>query len=73
MKQKEKQTYVAPAIEVIEMETESVLATSGTNPGNGGGVDLSNFNRSGSRSRGGAYATGSEIEDMLNDILTIEN
>lgn len=65
----EKQTYVTPSIEIIEIENEgSVMTTSGSVPGfnPGGGVGL----RSG-RSRTN-HASVSELEDLINDILTIK-
>lgn len=67
----QKATYLAPHIEVITMENEGVIATSLTgSPGLGEGTHLgkssptkNNFSRS---------ASTSDLEDLINDILTIE-
>lgn len=72
MKQNEnKATYVAPSIEIIEMENEEgVMALSGGNSvpgyGNGGNVGTQKSSRS-------YNASSSDLEDMINDILTVEN
>ena len=73
MKQVKKDAYMAPTIEVIKMENEGVIAASGGNNsvpgfGNGGGVGTS-----GSKTRSSYNATSSDLEDMINDILTVEN
>ena len=62
-----KEPYTAPAIEIIPMETcEPVMQGSFTVPGYGdGGM----FPSSSTRSRN---ASASELEDLINDILTIE-
>lgn len=73
MKQKEKQQYTAPAIEVIQMESEGIMASS---LGDMGQKDWRSAARSGSGNRSGGYgraASGSDLEDLINDILTIEN
>lgn len=69
MKQK-KQHYVSPLIEVIRVENEGVIATSAP--------DVPNVPMS--RARGSYYggrnynsASSSELEDLINDILTVEN
>lgn len=63
-----KEPYTAPVIEVIPLETgESVMQGSFTVPGYGDG-DM--FPSSSTRSRN---ASASELEDLINDILTIEN
>lgn len=69
MKQK-KQHYVSPLIEVIRMENEGVIASSVPNIPD----------RPMTRTRGSYYggrnynsASSSELEDLINDILTIEN
>ncbi|ADV44668.1 hypothetical protein [Bacteroides helcogenes] len=62
-----KEKYVSPLIEVIQVENEgAVMVASGNLPGvgNGGSAIQSNV-RSNS-------AGSSEIEDLINDILTIE-
>lgn len=74
MKQNEnKATYTAPSIEIIEMENEGVIAASNEMPSFGnGGDDI--FHPSPSRSRSGYNsAASSDLEDMINDILTVEN
>lgn len=62
-----KEPYMAPAIEIIPMETcLPVMQGSFTVPGYGdGGM----FPSSSTRSRN---ASASELEDLINDILTIE-
>lgn len=73
-KMKSKQPYTAPAVEVIEMENEGVIAASSTYDSNGGLGNFGNggdiFNSSASQRRG--YSSASELEDMINDILTFE-
>ena len=69
MKQKEKQKYTAPAIEVIRMESEGVMASSLN--------DMSQrpWGSSGRSTRSTGYgraASGSDLEDLINDTLTIE-
>ena len=65
-----KEPYTAPAIEIIPMETcDPVMQGSFTVPGYGdGGMFPSSSTRSRSRN-----ASASELEDLINDILTIEN
>lgn len=72
MKQTMKKAYVAPTIEVIEMENEgSVMMDSF---GNGGNIGKSVSNSSyDSRSSNSYGASSSDLEDMINDILTVEN
>lgn len=67
-----KKHYVPPQIEVIQVENEGVLAASGQ-------MDVPSFNDGGSmygsRSTvGNSHNTSpaSDIEDMINNILTIE-
>lgn len=76
-KEKNKQKYVAPAMEVIEVENEGgIMAVSGgvSAPGmnDGGGM----FSTGGTRStKSNAYQGGNalgELEDILNDLLTVE-
>ncbi len=66
----QKEKYLAPQIEIIKMENEGVIATSGNLPsvGNGGSA-YSSHARS---TRGYNGASSSDLEDMINDILTIE-
>ncbi len=70
-----KVTYVAPAIEVMELEHEGVIAGSGNQLSNdvpainpGGTGALPSINHTGSE--GGFSISG--IEDLINDILTFE-
>lgn len=69
MKEK-KQHYVSPLIEVIRVENEGVIATSAPNI-----PDRPMTRTSGSYYGGRNYnsASSSELEDLINDILTIEN
>lgn len=70
MNKKEKQTYVPPCIELIHVENEGVIAASGdsvNNFGNGG-----NWGGAPARNAYGTPATTSDIEDMLEDLFTIE-
>lgn len=66
--------YVPPRMEVIRMENEGVIAGSGTIPGvNDGGNAFSTGGSYRSRgSRGYNSASSSDLEDLINDILTIE-
>lgn len=68
-----KQKYVPPRMEVMQMENEGVIAGSGNLPGvNDGNSAFStgSYRRS---SRGGYNnASGSDLENLINDILTIE-
>ena len=65
-----KEPYTAPAIEIIPLETsEPVMQGSFSVPGYGDG---SMFPSSSARNRG-RNASTSELEDLINDILTIEN
>ena len=71
---KNKENYVSPQIEVIPMETEGVIAGSGKLPGvgdGGGGYRSAGTYRSGS-TRGYNGRAVSDLEDMINDILTFE-
>ena len=65
---KHKQKYLAPSIEVIKMENEGVIATSGNLPGVGDGGSATRSSNRGSYNR----ASSSDLGDMINDILTIE-
>ena len=81
MKQKEtnqpRQTYMAPAIEIIEVENEGVMAASangvspGGNYGNGGSMFGSGTRSSSSRTSPHNTSTLGELEDIINDILTV--
>lgn len=71
-----RRVYVAPAIEVIEVENEGVMALSGdvSAPGMGNGGSM--FSTGGTRSpKSNVHQTStpfSELEDILNDLLTIK-
>lgn len=72
MKQKEKQKYTAPAIEVIRMESEGIMASSlGDMPQRPWGSS-SAARRTRSAGGYGRSASTSDLEDLINDILTIE-
>lgn len=70
MNSKQKEQYITPAIEVIKMEAEgSVMSASGNLPNVGdGGNGLKSSNSS---SRYNA-ASSNDLEDMINDILTVD-
>lgn len=65
-KQNTKEIYVTPSIEIIEMENEGVIAasTEGYEP---------MTRRSSTTTPTYNSASGSDLEDMINDILTVEN
>lgn len=76
MKTKRKEQYLAPAIEVIKMETEGGVMSGSMNGVGDGGSALSG-NTYGRRTGGATRhsygsASTSELEDLINDILTIE-
>ena len=66
MEKKQKKQYEAPAIEVVAMENEGVIAASG---GTGSTENYDPVPLSGSAYNG---ASSSDLEDMINDILTVE-
>lgn len=72
-----KEKYQAPGIEIIEVENEGVMANSTSN-GNGTIYDFSGENpmfSSGTRSASGNMKAASplqELEDIINDILTVK-
>ena len=63
---KQKLAYLPPSIEVVALENEGVIAASGAASEGYGESQMS-----------GAYhpgnASGSDLEDMINDILTFED
>lgn len=73
MEQKKEQ-YVSPQLELIHVENEGVIAASSNLPNvddGGSGYNNARTYRNGSTTGyNGAY--NSEIEDMINDILTVE-
>lgn len=68
-----KTTYTPPQVEIIEMEVEGTVmmdsSAGGTAPGFGDGGSL---NQNTSTYRSYNSASGSELEDLINDILTVE-
>lgn len=72
MKQEERKPYIAPTIEVIRMENEGSVM-SGSLPGViDGGNAYGNAGTYRSTPRNYNSAGSSELEDMINDILTVE-
>lgn len=72
MKNEVKQKYESPRIEVIRMESEGLMVTSGglNSVGNGGSAfSTTRAYRANTRSYG---TSSSDLEDMINDILTFE-
>lgn len=66
---KQKEAYLSPQIEMIRMENEGVIALSsatGNSPGIGGGGTIR------SSSNASSYSSTSDLEEMVNDILTFE-
>lgn len=62
-----KEQYVSPQIEVIELENEGVIASNiDPMPVNPWSSTSSTSNYSATRS-----ASGGDLEDMINDILTV--
>ena len=67
-RQNRKETYTAPSVEVIKMENEGVIAASGEpyvpqTRSYSGGASTHSYNS----------ASNSDLEDLINDILTVEN
>lgn len=63
-----KEKYVSPRIEVIRMENEGVIAASvGDIPNHPMSTSYRGSGRSMNR------ASSNDLEDLINDILTIEN
>lgn len=66
-----KETYEAPSVEVVKLEIEGVIAGS---PGGSSEDYNSPKPLSSSRpARGYNSASSNELEDLINDILTVEN
>ena len=75
MKNQVNEQYLAHDIDVIQMEKEGsscVIAWSGNLGGFGNGGSIGTSSRNYGRSRGSRNASSSELEDLINDILTIE-
>ena len=54
-----REAYITPSIEVIKMENEGVIATRSYS----GSTSTHSYNS----------ASSSDLEDLINDILTVEN
>ena len=68
-----KEAYTAPSVEIIEIENEGVIAASS---GGSTGEDYNTRPMTRSASSAGSYtnaASGNDLEDLINDILTVEN
>lgn len=65
-----KEAYTAPSVEVIKMEIEGVIA--GSSIGSNEGYTSGTLNSASTR-RSYNSASSSELEDFINDILTVEN
>lgn len=63
-----KMTYTPPQMEVIKMDLEGVIAGSGTLNDFGSGSTI----KQSSARRGYNSASSSDLEDLINDILTVE-
>lgn len=70
-KEMRKETYTAPTVEVIRVENEGVIASS-VFGGSTEGYDPQPMSSS-RRTRGYNSASSSDLEDLINDILTVEN
>lgn len=70
MEKKTRKQYLPPQIDVIPMETEGsmMIASGGVPPLDPGG----NWGTSTSRTRQYNTASDSDLEDLINDILTVE-
>jgi len=63
-----KQDYLKPAIEVIEVETEGIMASSVPDVTGGGSIYQSTGRKSGNVHQ--SQSALNELEDIINDILT---
>jgi hypothetical protein len=69
MQQQKRQNYTSPIVEVIPLETEGVIAGS---LGGGQSPDMPVTPLNSSRSRSGyGTASTSDLENLINDILTV--
>ena len=69
-KQTRKETYIAPSLEVIKMENEGVIAASGDFSTEGYNPSPMSATHSTSSYNS---ASSNDLEDLINDILTVEN
>lgn len=70
-KKMRKEAYTAPAVEVIRVENEGVIASSVFGSSTEGYTPTPMS--SSRRTRGYNSASSSDLEDLINDILTVEN
>lgn len=71
-KKNRRETYAAPTVEVVKLENEGVIAGS-PDSGNAEGYNPPKPLSSSRPARGYNSASSSELEDLINDILTVEN
>lgn len=72
MKNEVKQKYESPRIEVIRMESEGLMVSSGSLPSVGNGGSAFGTTRT-YRATTRSYGTSiDDVEDMINDILTFD-
>ncbi|WP_245530909.1 hypothetical protein [Bacteroides helcogenes] len=64
-----REAYIAPSIEVIKIENEGAVMVASGSTENYTSTPLSSTGRNHSYNS----ASGSDLEDMINDILTVEN
>ncbi|WP_294590492.1 hypothetical protein [uncultured Bacteroides sp.] len=67
-RQTRKETYTAPSLEVIKMENEGIIAASG-NTESYQSTQMSKTHVNSSYSS----ASSSDLEDLVNDLFTVEN
>lgn len=72
MNSKQKEQYLPPIIEVIEMQTEGGVMIGSTGNISTPNVTPGDINFSSTRRSTYNGASSSELEDLINDILTIE-
>lgn len=60
-----KVVYMAPTVEMIAMESEGVIAASGNTP------DYNPSEMKSSRNSSYSSASSNDLEDMINEILTV--
>lgn len=65
-----KETYASPRIEVIELENEGVIAGS---IGAGGYTPDNSWNTPSSKQSTYSSASATEVEDMIEDLLQVNN
>lgn len=66
--------YAAPIVEIIEMSLEGSVMSASGNLGSYGDAGMFSTGRGPARNRSRGYnaASSSDLEDLINDILTIE-